>query len=202
MAYRSQGSLPVPLSGGSGREVSNSLPATMRGPDKNYAVQRRIKLERGVVCVCEEIYESVDSLSQASPSMSQVSASTHPHSRATLRARLGKVHTRGRAQTREADVIREVKRASMKEKWGLSLAYRVTSCSLELLVTKVAMHSPVDKVGMKEGNTITMVNDWKVEAMEHPQAALSILLAGGFLLSIGWVNNTERGEGWQDMGSY
>ena len=45
----------------------------MRGPDKNYAVQRKIKVERGVVCVCEEIYESVDSLSQPLHSMSQVS---------------------------------------------------------------------------------------------------------------------------------
>ena len=152
--------------------------------------------------MCEEIYESVDSLSQPLPSMSQVSTSSHQQSRATLRARLAKVQTRGRAQTREADVIREVKRASMKEKWGLSLAYRVTNYSLELLVTKVSMHSPVDKVGMKEGNTITMVNDWKVEAMEHPQAALSILLAGGFLLSIGWINSTDNGEGGQDMGSY
>eukprot|EP00091_Calanus_sinicus_P010812 TRINITY_DN24857_c0_g1_i1.p1 TRINITY_DN24857_c0_g1~~TRINITY_DN24857_c0_g1_i1.p1 ORF type:complete len:121 (-),score=32.33 TRINITY_DN24857_c0_g1_i1:106-444(-) len=107
----------------------------------------------------------------------------------------------GKAQTREADVVKEVKRGSMKEKWGLTLSYRITNFSLELVVTKVAKFSPADKVGLQEGNTITKVNDWKIEAMEHPQAALSIILAGGFMLSLGWLAGSQEGEGWLELGS-
>ena len=67
-------------------------------------------------------------------------------------------------------------------------------------MTKVAKFSPADKVGLQKGNTITRVNDWKIEAMEHPQAALSILLAGGFMISLGWLDGCQEGEGLDELG--
>ena len=111
----------------------------------------------------------------------------HPKSNATLKAKVTRPVVQGKAETREADVIKDIKRGSMKDKWGLNLSYRRSNYSLELVVTKVAMFSPADKVGLQVGNTITRVNDWKIEAIDHLQAALGILLAGGFIISLGWL---------------
>ena len=122
-------------------------------------------------------------------------------SAASLQAKVVRQVVQGKAQTRDADVVKEVKRGSMKEKWGVSLSYRITNFSLEVVVTKVAKFSPADKVGLQEGNTITRVNDWKIEAMEQPQAALGILLAGGFMLSLGWLAGEQEGEGWAELAS-
>ena len=38
-----------------------------------------------------------------------------------------------KAKTTEADVRKELKRGSMKEKWGLSLAYRIDGAKISLL---------------------------------------------------------------------
>ena len=38
-----------------------------------------------------------------------------------------------KAKTTEADVKKELKRGSMKEKWGLSLAYRIDGTKISLL---------------------------------------------------------------------
>ena len=44
--------------------------------------------------------------------------------------------------TREPDVIKEIRRGNMKERWGLEVVYRSTdSVSLELAVTKVSYRS-------------------------------------------------------------
>jgi hypothetical protein len=173
----------------------------MRGPDKNYAVQVKLKLKQALLQKLEDVSESVDCLQSSPTEQFLCKHSIQPQSNATLQAKVVRMVVQGKAQTREADVVKEVKRGSMKEKWGLTLSYRITNFSLELVVTKVAKFSPADKVGLQEGNTITKVDDWKIEAMEHPQAALSILLSGGFMLSLGWLDGTMEGEGWVELGS-
>ena len=51
---------------------------------------------------------------------------------------VSRTHIEGKAQTREPDVIKEIRRGNMKERWGLEVVYRSTdSVSLELAVTKV-----------------------------------------------------------------
>jgi len=101
-----------------------------------------------------------------------------------------------KAKTTEADVKKELKRGSMKEKWGLSLVYRMEDSRIELAVNKVSMFSPAAKAGMKTGDTILLINDWKVEAMDQIQAALNIFLAAGFSVTLGWANSGHCLEGW------
>ena len=102
--------------------------------------------------------------------------------------------------TREPDMKKELKRGSMKEKWGLTVVHRVGEGGrVELAVTKVAMFSPAAKAGILPGNTIVLINDWKVEAMEQAQAALSILLAAGFSVQLAWLTTSAGLEGWQPL---
>ena len=51
---------------------------------------------------------------------------------------MSRTHIEGRAKKREPDVIKEIRRGNMKERWGMEVVYRSTdSVSLELAVTKV-----------------------------------------------------------------
>jgi len=101
-----------------------------------------------------------------------------------------------KAQVTEAEVKKELKRGSMKEKWGLSLVYRMENSRIELAVNKVSMFSPAAKAGMQSGDTILLINDWKVEAMDQIQAALGVFLAAGFSVNLGWTKSALCLEGW------
>jgi len=96
------------------------------------------------------------------------------------------VTAKEKAKTTEAEIRKELKRGSMKEKWGLSLVYRMENSRIELVVNKVSMFSPAAKAGIKHGDTILLINDWKVEAMDQIQAALNIFLAAGFSVNLSW----------------
>ena len=100
-------------------------------------------------------------------------------------------------KTREPDIVKEMKRGSMKEKWGLSLVYRVDDKGrLEIAVKKVGMFSAAAKVGIQAGNIVIQINDWKIEAMDQYQAALNIFMAAGFSVNLGWLKSEENLEGW------
>ena len=101
-----------------------------------------------------------------------------------------------KAQTTEAAVKKELKRGSMKEKWGLSLVYIMEESRIELAVNKVSMFSPAAKAGIQTGDTILLINDWKVEAMDKIQAALNIFLAAGFSVNLGWTKSSNCLDGW------
>jgi len=99
--------------------------------------------------------------------------------------------------TREPDVRKELKRGSMRDKWGISLVYRSGEGGrLEVAVSKVGMFSPAAKAGLAAGNTLVQINDWKIEAMDHCQTALSVLLAAGFSVHLAWLSSTEALEDW------
>ena len=105
-------------------------------------------------------------------------------------------------ETREPDIRKELKRGSMKEKWGLTVVHRVGEGGrVELAIAKVAMFSPAAKAGLLPGNTIVLINDWKVEAMEQAQAALSILLAAGFSVQLAWLATSAALEDWLPLDS-
>lgn len=38
-----------------------------------------------------------------------------------------------------------------------------------LLLLQVSMFSPAAKAGISPGNTILVINDWQIEAMDKPQ---------------------------------
>ena len=86
------------------------------------------------------------------------------------------------------------------------------------------MFSPAAKAGLVPGNSIVLINDWKVEAMEQVssvlvidncphhrphrtlenqsqvEAALSILLAAGFSVQLAWINSSQPLDGsWQPL---
>lgn len=78
-----------------------------------------------------------------------------------------------KAQTMEAEMKKELKRGSMKEKWGLSLVYRLDGSRICLSAKKVSMFSAAAKAGIGVGDTLVTINDWNIEAMDNIQVSLS-----------------------------
>ena len=117
-----------------------------------------------------------------------------------------KPHVEGRAVTHQADIIQEVRRGSMKERWGLDLVYRMhpDTLSLELAVARVTCPSPAHVSGLRPGQVITLVNDWKIEAMQVPEAVQTVLMAGGFFMKLGWLNQTlnQITDEWKSLGKF
>ena len=75
-----------------------------------------------------------------------------------------RTHVEGRAVTRTPDVVKEMRRGSMKERWGLELVYRLLDAvTLEIAVTKVSRPSAAHAAGLGPGHVITVVNQWNVE---------------------------------------
>ena len=75
-----------------------------------------------------------------------------------------RTHVEGRAVTRTPDVVKEIRRGSMKERWGLELVYRLLDAvTLEIAVTKVSRPSAAHAAGLSPGHVITVVNQWNVE---------------------------------------
>ena len=70
--------------------------------------------------------------------------------------------------TRPPDVVKEMKRASLKEKWGLEIVFRVNQeiLSLEIAARSVTKNSIGYKVGLRDGHLITRVNYWDVEVLK------------------------------------
>ena len=206
VAYRSTGSVPVPLRKGSApATLRASLPATMKGPDRNYAMQMRLKMQHAKVESVEIKEETLEELIKQKmnfcDSRGQI---TIVGKTVKEEARVSRVRVQGKAKTSGKDVEKDMKRASMKERWGLGLQYKVCDYSLCLIVTKVIKGSPANKLGLEPGHRITRINGWEIEAME-PQAALSILMAGGYNIVLGWLEEKvtdESSSGWSDMGSF
>ena len=94
----------------------------------------------------------------------------------------------------------------MKEKWGLDLVYRrhEDTLSLELAVARVSCPSPAHVSGLRSGHVITLVNDWKVEAMQVPEAVQTVLMAGGFFMTMGWLNQPlpQISDQWKSLGKF
>ena len=111
----------------------------------------------------------------------------------------------GRAVTRQADVIREVRRGSMKEPWGMDISYRVLdNCSLEVLVSRVTPGSPVFREGLRAGQVLTTINNWEIEAMQVVEAVETVLLAGGFFITLGWLESSYDSSysDWKLLGKF
>jgi len=222
IAFRSTGSVPVPIRKGSTPNKNNKsfvfptkgpnkrnscpvLPCTLTGPEHNYGVQFKLNLSHASnsrILVEEECQRLI---------VSSNHSSCHPVIRhhvteALLRPKVLKPHVEGRAVTHQADVIQEVRRGSMKERWGLDLVYRMhpDTLSLELAVARVTCPSPAHVSGLRPGHVITLVNDWKIEAMQVPEAVQTVLMAGGFFMKLGWLNQTllQITDEWKSLGKF
>ena len=124
-------------------------------------------------------------------------SSVQGNSEAVIKAKTSRVKiVCEKVKTREPDIVKEMKRGSMKEKWGLSFVYRVDNGRLELAIKSVGMFSPAAKVGIKAGDILIEINGWKIEAMDHYQAALNLFLAAGFSVNLGWIKSAMACEGW------
>ena len=112
----------------------------------------------------------------------------------------------GRAVTRPPDVVREIKRGSMKERWGFAVSYRLQdNFSLEVRVTSVSPHSAVARAGLRPGHVLTTINNWQLEAMQVVEAVQTVLLAGGFFITLGWLESSDQEEtedNWKPLGTF
>ena len=76
--------------------------------------------------------------------------------------------------------------------------------SLEVLVTSVSPHSPVARAGLRPGHVLTTINNWQLEAMQVVEAVQTLLLAGGFFITLGWLENCcqDMENNWKPLGSF
>ena len=80
------------------------------------------------------------------------------------------------------------------------LTHSVSNNCLSIFITwQVGMFSPAAKAGLQPGDSVCLVNDWKVEAMNNVPAALAVLLAAGFTLNLGWAKTDLSTEGWEHL---
>lgn len=124
---------------------------------------------------------------------------------ARLRAKVSRALVQGRAVTRQADIVKEIKRVSMKERWGFDISCRTQeNFSLELLVTGVVPHSPVWRAGLRPGHLLTNINSWEVEAIQVVEVVESVLMAGGFFITLGWLETIEDDvtKNWRALGQF
>ena len=124
---------------------------------------------------------------------------------ARLRAKVSRALVQGRALTRQADIVMEIKRGSMKERWGLDISCRMQeNFSLELLVSGVVPHSPVWRAGLRSGHLLTTINSWEVEAIQVVEVVESVLMAGGFFITLGWLETMEDDltKNWRSLGQF
>merc|ERR550539_1353384 len=142
--------------------------------------------------------------SEAGTVCAKVKSSIQPASSAGL---FGKVANKPKllsdtekAKTTEAEVKKELKRGSMRDKWGLSLIFNIDGARITLKVKKVSMFSPAAKAGIGVGDSIITINDWNIEAMENIQAVINIFLAAGFSVNLGWSKSVQPpDENWQSL---
>ena len=69
----------------------------------------------------------------------------------------------------------------------------------------VSPHSPAARAGLLPGQQIVSLNGWKVEAVDRPDTLQSLLLAGGFFITVGWLRQVDTQEGdaaWLSLGTF
>jgi len=174
------------------------LAATLCGPDKNYAVssQPRLRLlhaEKGQIASPDETVNAL-----RSEKVERFTCRISVQGGVSERVKSGRPNVQGKAVTREATREAKLKRGGMKERWGLELSCRSLGQSLEVVVKAVSTPSPAQRAGVKPGDLITLVNEWKVEAMRK-EAALSVIQASGFHMTLGLLNRQDEEEGWEEL---
>merc|ERR1719245_1536059 len=134
------------------------------------------RLKMGVQSILEEVdfdNEELAALKSSKEGAAKSRLVVHPKEEARVRVQVDIVKVREEKEsvaTREPDLKKELKRGSMKEKWGLTLVHRVDKSRICLSAKKVSMFSAAAKAGIAVGDTLVTINDWNIEAMDNIQA--------------------------------
>jgi len=202
----------IPLPNIRTRKVScpAPTPSTFKGPDKNYSSHCKpiveLQLLKAQLEVITQLAEEtlLELGSDLKPSHCKARLEKEP-STPQLYPKYNKVKIltdKLKTETGVPDVKKELKRGSMKEKWGISLKYNLLDSRLKIAVSKVSMFSPAAKAGLTPGCVILVINDWQIEAMDQPQVAVGILLAAGFSVNLAWKNDKDEISAWTDLDSF
>jgi len=210
--YRSGGSVPV-------RKLSRKLSTPSQGTPPTVPPPRRKiscpaqpfkkskplpKLEKAVEQLLENtLDQELSELTKSSkPRQEKISSSAVPEANMKF-AKVSKPKVlSGKTETQQPDVKQELKRGSMKEKWGLCLSYLLDDSRLQIAVNKVSMFSPAAKAGLSAGNIILIINDWQIEAMDKPEVAMSLLLAAGFSVNLAWKKTQVEISDWTKLDNF
>ena len=201
--YRNTGVIPVP------RKISRRVSVPAFCNQQNTPVQHSRKLscptQKRLQEIREALEEELSDITEVTKDLFNdqstcLKCSIQGKSEAVIKAKISKAKiVCEKVKTREPDIVKDIKRGSMKEKWGLSFVYRVDNGRLELVIKSVSMFSPAAKVGIKAGDILIEINGWKIEAMDHYQAALNLFMAAGFSVNLGWIQSSMACEGWGDI---
>ena len=77
--------------------------------------------------------------------------------------------------------------------------------SLEVMVTSVSPHSAVARAGLRPGHVLTTINNWQLEAMQVVESVQTVLLAGGFFITLGWLETSDLSQtenNWTPLGTF
>jgi len=205
--FRSTGSVPIP------RKISRpsakrklSMPVKISEPPPPPArktscpVIQTPPLARAQQQIIEELMqEKITDLPKKLPIIEKPSITAEPALISAIHIPIKVLTEKVKAEITEPEVRKELKRGSMKEKWGLTLVYILENNTLSVGVTKVSMFSPAAKAGVKAGSIINVINDWAIEAMDKPEVAMSILLAAGFSVNLAWRSTKDDISGWKKL---
>ena len=65
----------------------------------------------------------------------------------------------------------------------------------------MGMFSAGAKAGLVEGDILVQINGWKLEAMDNHQTAVSVFLAAGYNVTVGWIKceNSRQLHHWDQL---
>ena len=66
-------------------------------------------------------------------------------------------------------------------------------------------HSAVARAGLRAGHVLTTINNWQLEAMQVVEAVQTVLLAGGFFITLGWLEQSDLSDtdsNWRPLGTF
>ena len=124
-----------------------------------------MRLSHASVDTVEDDTETVSDAVNTKPRLHHVYPGVHSGKGAGLRAKVVRPRIVGKAVVRPPDIVHQLRRSSLRERWGLELVHRVSmdTLSLEIGVKSVMRDSVAERAGLGQGHVITRVNDWDVE---------------------------------------
>jgi len=86
-----------------------------------------------------------------------------------------------------------VQRQTMSEMWGVKLGYSYTrDYGLVLVLTSVSEPSPAWQCGLRQGDLIVQINDWRIASMDKPEVAVHLFQASAHRVKFGVMREKLR----------
>lgn len=97
----------------------------------------------------------------------------------------------------------ELKRGSMKDKWGLKLVYQMSQeGGLCLGVLKVKSFTAGHKAKLQTGDHVLTINGWQIHGMDEPQVAANLFRAAGFSVVLRFQKSNLKLDGWDILDDF